>query len=188
MGVLSDVQIRERLTQDLEVEPMEDPDLQIQPSSIDLRLGREVKAFESDVTRITPDMDLGESMVEKTYKGGDTIPVHRWDFLLIPCEEWIEIPDDLQGQVTGRSSIGRMGIEVHSTAGLIDPGFQGQIVLEVSNNAPMTVELQPGMRIAQLVLHDMGEPTKDPYGSRADSKYQRQTGAQESLSREDTDV
>lgn len=188
MPVLTDVAIRERLGEDLVVEPLEDPDIQIQPSSVDLRLGREVKKYDPEVTYVTPDMDIGGVMVDRTLKSGEKLPVHPNDFVLVPTQEWIEIPDDLQGQVTGRSSIGRLGIEVHSTAGLIDPGYEGQVVLEVSNNTETTIELKPGMRVAQLVLHDTVEPANAAYGERGDSKYMRQTGAVESKINTDTDV
>jgi dCTP deaminase len=187
MPVLTDVAIRERLSDDLVVEPMEDPDLQVQPSSIDLRLGRDAKKYDPETTYITPDTELEGQMVEKTLESGEKLPVHPDDFVLVPTQEWVEIPRDLQGQVTGRSSVGRLGIEVHSTAGLIDPGYEGQIVLEVSNNAPVTVELEPGMRVAQLVLHDTIEDPHAAYGERGDSKYMHQTGAQESLVNRDTD-
>jgi len=189
MPVLTDESIIQRLNDDdLVVEPLEDPDLQIQPSSVDLRLGRDAKKYDPEVTYITPEMELEGQMVEKTLEGGEKLPVHPDDFVLIPTQEWVEIPRDLQGQVTGRSSVGRLGIEVHSTAGLIDPGYEGQIVLEVSNNAPATIELSPGMRIAQLVLHDTTEDPRLAYGERGDSKYQHQTGAQESLVNRDSDV
>jgi len=109
------------------------------------------------------------------------MPVHPHDFLLVPTVEWVEMPDDLQASITGRSSIGRLGIEVHSTAGLIDPGYEGQIVLEISNNSNVTVELRPDMRVAQLVFNEVTSAAERPYGHRADSKYQNQSGAQESL-------
>lgn len=187
MPVLTDGDLTDRLENDLTVEPI-DYDSQIQPSSIDLCLGRVVKQFEPEVTYITPDMPVDGAMNERNVDEGDVIPVHPEDFLLIPTEEWVKIPDDLQGQVTGRSSIGRLGIEVHSTAGLIDPGFEGQIVLEVSNNANTTIELRPGMRIAQLVLHDTTSEAVVPYGSKDDAKYQRQTGATESRVSDDPDL
>lgn len=190
MTVLCDDEIRRRLDEDDDFvfEPMEREDLQIQPSSIDMRLGRDVKRYDPDVTYITPDMPVDGVMFDKHYENDEGIPVHPRDFLLIPTQEWIELPADVQGQVTGRSSLGRLGIEVHSTAGLIDPGFKGQILLEVSNNSNTTVELKPGMRIAQLVLHQMEQPASEPYGARGDSKYQRQTGAEESHLNEDPDL
>lgn len=181
MPVLTDGDLKNRLGEDLSVEPITDIDIQVQPSSIDLRLGREVKRYNQDVTYVTPDLDIGGVMNERVVEAGEVIPVHPTDFLLVPTLEWVEIPDDLQGQVTGRSSIGRLGIEVHSTAGLIDPGYEGQIVLEISNNSNVTIELKPDMRVAQLVLHDTTSPAESPYGERPDSKYQRQTGAQQSL-------
>ena len=181
MPVLTDGDLKERLEEDLTVEPLSDPELQVQPSSIDLRLGREVKRYNQDVTYVTPDLNIGGVMNERLVEPGEVIPIHPDDFVLVPTLEWVEIPADLQAQVTGRSSIGRLGIEVHSTAGLIDPGYEGQIVLEISNNANVTVELKPNMRVAQLVIHDTTTPAELPYGKRDDSKYQRQTGAQESL-------
>lgn len=191
MSVLPDGEIRRRLHDEddgLVFEPIENEDLQIQPSSIDMRLGRNVKYIDPEVTYITPDMPVDELMFDKYMESGEKIPVHPTDFLLIPTQEWVELPVDLQGEVTGRSSIGRLGIEVHSTAGLIDPGFEGQILLEVSNNSNTTIELRPGMRIAQLVLQEMKGPAEEGYGERGDSKYQRQTGAEESRLNEDPDL
>jgi dCTP deaminase len=181
MPVLSDRDIKRRLDDDLVVEPLTDVHLQVQPSSVDLRLGREVKRYKKDLTYIGPDANIADEMTTNVTRPGEVMPVHPHDFLLVPTVEWVEMPDDLQASITGRSSIGRLGIEVHSTAGLIDPGYEGQIVLEISNNSNVTVELRPDMRVAQLVFNEVTSAAERPYGHRADSKYQNQSGAQESL-------
>jgi dCTP deaminase len=88
----------------------------------------------------------------------------------------VRIPNDLVGRVEGRSSIGRLAVVVHATAGFIDPGFEGQITLELSNLGRCAVKLYPGMRISQIVFHTMTSPSERPYGQGRGSKYQGQSG------------
>jgi dCTP deaminase len=113
-----------------------------------------------------------------TVREGESFTLHPGDFALGSTIETVTIPDDLVGLVDGRSSVGRLAVVVHATAGLIDPGFRGQITLEMSNIGRIPVRLYPGMRIAQIVLHQMTSKAERPYGLARGSSYQAQTGPQ----------
>jgi dCTP deaminase len=107
--------------------------------------------------------------------------LHPGEFGLGSTIEAVVIPHDLVATVDGRSSIGRLAVVVHATAGFIDPGFEGQITLELSNIGPIPVKLYPGMRVAQLVFHELKSPAEMPYGSaERGSSYQGQRGPQTS--------
>jgi dCTP deaminase len=106
--------------------------------------------------------------------------LHPGDFVLGTTHERVAIPDDLIAHVEGRSSLGRLAIVVHATAGLCDPGYQGQITLELSNLGRAPVSLSPGMRISQLTFTELKTPADRPYGAERGSKYQGQSGPQAS--------
>jgi dCTP deaminase len=173
--ILSDRSIREAVEAGrLRVEPF-DPAL-IQPSSIDLRLASSFLQFHN--TR-RPYLDVrqpAEELMERVVVGEDEpIIVQSRAFLLGSTLERVTVPDDVVGRLEGRSSLGRIGIVVHSTAGFIDPGFDGHITLEISNLANIPIALYPGMRIAQLSFIQMTTPAERPYGARElGSKYQGQ--------------
>jgi dCTP deaminase len=182
--ILSDADILRRLEQgDLVVEPLDDPDIQIQPASIDLRLGREFLEFQhANIPCIHPNSeDEVADYVEETVieEGGEFI-LHPGDFVLGTTRERVAIPDDLIAHVEGRSSLGRLAIVVHATAGLCDPGYEGQITLELSNLGTAPVALTPGMRISQLTFTELKTPADRPYGAERGSKYQGQSGPQAS--------
>jgi dCTP deaminase len=120
-----------------------------------------------------------------TVREGEGFTLHPGDFALGSTVETVSIPNDLVAQVDGRSSVGRLAIVVHATAGLIDPGFQGQITLELSNIGRIPVRLYPGVRIAQIVLHQLTSPAERPYGQERGSGYQGQSGPQVSRLRLD---
>ncbi len=177
MSVLSDGEIRDRLASgSIILEDYDDLDIQIQPSSLDLRLGAQYKVFEANKPVDPAEEDQSQYLTEFIPSNGKVV-VGPDDFILATTVEWIQLPDDLQAQVKGRSSYGRFGVEIHSTAGLIDPGWAGQITLEISNNTNSTIELTAGERICQLSFMTMDEPAMRPYGTRNDSKYQNQEGA-----------
>lgn len=182
--ILSDADIRRRLTDgDLVVEPIADPELQIQPASIDLRLGREFLEFQrTNIPCIHPNSEQEvDEYVEETYvEEGDEFILHPGDFVLGTTKERIEVPPDLLGTVQGRSSLGRLAIVIHATAGIIDPGYRGQITLELSNLGTAPVSLNPDMRISQVIFTELKTPSESPYGSERGSKYQDQTGPQAS--------
>ena len=182
--ILSDADIRRRLAEgDLVVEPLADPELQIQPASIDLRLGREFLEFRrTNIPCIHPEDEREvDEYVDETYvEDGEDFVLHPGDFVLGTTKERVEIPDDLIAHVEGRSSLGRLAIVVHATAGLCDPGYRGQITLELSNLGMAPVALSPGMRISQLTFTELKTPAERPYGSDRGSKYQDQRGPQAS--------
>ena len=182
--ILSDADILRRLEEgDLVVEPLDDPDIQIQPASVDLRLGREFLEFQhANIPCIHPNSENEvDEYVEETVVGEDEeFILHPGDFVLGTTHERVAIPDDLIAHVEGRSSLGRLAIVVHATAGLADPGFQGHITLELSNLGTAPVALTPGMRISQLTFTELKTPADRPYGEGRGSKYQDQSGPQAS--------
>lgn len=182
--ILSDADIRERLDAgDLVVDPLDDPELQIQPASVDVRLGREFLEFRrANIPCIHPnsEQEIDEYVGETIIDDGDEFVLHPGDFVLGTTKERVEIPPDLVAQVEGRSSLGRLAVVVHATAGFIDPGYRGQVTLELSNLGSAPVALTPGMRISQLVFTELKTPSKRPYGSERGSKYQDQRGPQAS--------
>jgi dCTP deaminase len=182
--ILSDADIRRRLEEgDLVVEPLEDPELQLQPASVDLRLGREFLEFQrTNIPCIHPtsEREVDEYVDETRVEEGEEFVLHPGDFVLGTTVERVEIPDDLIAHVEGRSSLGRLAVVVHATAGLADPGYRGQITLELSNLGTAPVALTPGMRISQLTFTELTSPAERPYGSERGSKYQDQSGPQAS--------
>ena len=182
--ILSDTDIARRLEAgDLVIDPLDDPELQIQPASVDLRLGTEFLEFRrTNIPCIHPDSEreVDEYVTETVVEDGDAFILHPGDFVLGTTAERVEIPPDLLAHVEGRSSLGRLAIVVHATAGLCDPGYRGQITLELSNLGAAPVALRPGMRVSQLTFTELSSPAERPYGSGRGSKYQDQTGPQAS--------
>ena len=182
--ILSDADILRRLEEgDLVVEPLDDIDLQVQPASIDLRLGREFLEFQrTNIPCIHPnsESEVDEYVNETVVDPEGEFILHPGDFVLGTTKERVEIPSDLIAHVEGRSSLGRLAVVVHATAGLCDPGYRGQITLELSNLGSAPVALTPGMRISQLTFTELKTPAERPYGSERGSKYQDQTGPQAS--------
>jgi dCTP deaminase len=182
--ILSDADILRRLEEgDLVVEPLDDPDIQSQPARVDLRLGREFLEFQhTNIPCIHPNSEneVDEYVEEVVVDEGEEFILHPGDFVLGTTHERVAIPDDLIAHVEGRSSLGRLAIVVHATAGLADPGFQGHITLELSNLGTAPVALTPGMRISQLTFTELKTPADRPYGEERGSKYQGQSGPQAS--------
>ncbi len=150
----------------------------IQPSSIDVRLDRFFRVFDNTrYTHIDPSKQQDEltSLVETP--DDDPFVLHPGEFVLGSTFESVRLPDDLAGRLEGKSSLGRLGLLTHSTAGFIDPGFAGHITLELSNVANLPITLWPGMKIGQLCLFRLSSPADFPYGSKeAGSRYQGQRG------------
>lgn len=176
--ILSDRDIRERLKRgDLSIEPLEDPELQIQPASIDLRLHHSFVVLRASRLPCLDPRDIPADATERIdVTGGEAFVLHPGDFVLGSTVERVRIPADLVARVEGRSSLGRLAIVVHATAGFIDPGFEGQITLELSNLGRTAVKLYPGMRVSQIVQHEMKSAAERPYGAARGSKYQGQSG------------
>ncbi|MCT9095706.1 dCTP deaminase [Haloarchaeobius sp. HME9146] len=182
--ILSDGDILRRLEAgDLVIEPLDDIDLQVQPASVDVRLGREFLEFRrTNIPCIHPnsEQEVDDYVSKTVVEDDEEFILHPGDFVLGTTKERVEVPPDLVAQVEGRSSLGRLAVVVHATAGFIDPGYRGQITLELSNLGTAPVTLTPGMRISQLVFTEMTSPSKRPYGSERGSKYQDQAGPQAS--------
>ena len=178
MAILSDKTIKEYLEEGkIVIDPLKD-EQQIQPSSVDMRLGDEFKVFK--VIRkpyIDPkdEEDIAEYMESSTVPEGEAFIIHPNEFALATTQEYVKVPDDLVARVEGRSSMGRLGVTMHVTAGYVDPGFEGRITLEISNIGAMPVALYPGQRVCQLVFETMTTPAEVPYGHpKRNSKYMKQ--------------
>jgi len=150
----------------------------LQPSSVDVRLDRYFRVFNNtQYTHIDPGLQQDEltSLIEP--KGDDPFVLHPGEFVLGSTLEVVTLPDDLAGRLEGKSSLGRLGLLTHSTAGFIDPGFTGHLTLELSNVANLPIMLWPGMKIGQLCLFRLTSAARNPYGSAAaGSRYQGQRG------------
>ncbi|MGV8082366.1 MAG: dCTP deaminase [Coriobacteriia bacterium] len=159
------------------IEPC-DPE-SIQPSSVDLHLGNDFQVFRN--TRY-PYIDPAIAQVGLTERVEASIEepfvLHPGEFVLGTTVEWIEIPEDLVGRLEGKSSLGRLGLLIHSTAGYVDPGWKGRLTLELSNVANLPIVLTPGMRIGQISFTEMTTPVDRPYGDPSlGSRYQGQREA-----------
>jgi dCTP deaminase len=179
MAILSDTDIKKNLDKGkITISPLEDPEIQIQPSSVDLRIGKEFKGFKIIRKPVIDPMDKSdlESYMESFYlEEGEPFIIHPGEFALATTYETIKLPHDLVARVEGRSSMGRLGITMHVTAGYIDPGFHGKITLEISNIGKMPVALYTGQRVCQIVFETMTSPSERPYGHPdRDSKYMGQ--------------
>lgn len=184
MTVFSDGSIRRAIESGkIKVTPYDET--LVQPSSMDVLLGNHFRVFRNHgATCIDPRSP--QRMTEEIIMEGD-LPfiLHPGEFVLGTTLEHITLPADTVSRLEGKSSLGRLGLLIHSTAGYIDPGFSGQITLEISNIANLPIKLYPGMRIGQLSFHALTEPSEKPYGSAGVGKYQGQTGATESRSASD---
>jgi dCTP deaminase len=160
----------------LDLDPYE-PDL-VQPSSIDVRLDRLFRVFNNHLyTHIDPaeQQDDLTSLVETP--DGKPFVLHPGEFVLASTVEVVSLGDTLAARLEGKSSLGRLGLLTHSTAGWIDPGFSGHVTLELSNVANLPITLWPGMTIGQLCVFHLSSPAEHPYGSaRVGSHYQGQRG------------
>jgi dCTP deaminase len=150
----------------------------IQPSSVDVRLDRLFRTFENHkYAHIDPAENQPELTREVAVEGTDPFILHPGEFVLGSTYEVISLPDDIAGRLEGKSSLGRLGLLTHSTAGFIDPGFSGHVTLELSNVATLPIKLWPGMKIGQLCLFRLESPAEHPYGSAVyGSRYQGQRG------------
>ncbi len=175
--LLSDRDIRSAINSgDLGIEPFEPAN--IQPSSVDVRMDRFFRVFNnSKYTHIDPKLQQDDltSLVE--VEEGEAFVLHPGEFVLASTLEKFTLPPNLAGRLEGKSSLGRLGLLTHSTAGFIDPGFSGYITLELSNVANLPMTLWPGMKVGQLALFRMSSPAEVPYGTGSlGSKYQGQRG------------
>ena len=158
------------------VDPFDSGD--VQPSSIDLHVDRYFRTFHNarypyiDVKR---PMDGLTELVD--VKEEDPFILHPGEFVLGSTLEYVRLPHDLVARLEGKSSLGRLGLLIHSTAGYVDPGFEGHLTLELSNVANLPITIYPGMKIGQISFFQLTSPAEHPYGSKkVGSKYQGQRG------------
>ncbi len=173
--ILSDKTIKERIKkEEIIIDPINLDN--IQPSSVDLHLGNKFLVFHNYAYEILDvKQKINNTNMIEVEEGGFFI-MHPHEFVLGNTGEYVEIPDDLVGRLDGRSSIGRLGLIIHATAGFIDPGFKGNITLEMLNVSNIPIKIYPGMRIAQISYEALSTPAEKPYGSaNGRSKYNGQT-------------
>ena len=150
----------------------------IQPSSVDVRVDRKFRVFRNSRY---PYIDVRQPMEDLTelveIEGQEPFILHPGEFVLGQTLESIALPDDVVARLEGKSSLGRLGLLIHSTAGFIDPGWNGQVTLELSNVSTLPITIYAGMKIGQVSFMQMSEPAEHPYGSGdIGSKYQDQVG------------
>jgi len=160
----------------ISVEPY-DPAM-IQPSSIDFRLDRYFRVFENHrYPHIDPAVDQSDLTRVVEPHGDEPFILHPGEFVLGSTHEVVTLPDDIAARVEGKSSLGRLGLLTHATAGFVDPGFSGHVTLELANVATLPIKLYPGMKIGQLCFFRLSSPAEHPYGSeKYGSRYQGQRG------------
>ena len=175
--LLSDRDIRAQLDSGrVRLDPYE-PEM-IQPASLDVRLDRYFRLFDNHkYPVIDPSQDQPELTRLVDAGPEDPLVLHPGEFVLGATYEQVTLPDDIAARLEGKSSLGRLGLLTHSTAGFIDPGFTGHVTLELSNTATMPIMLWPGMKIGQLCFFQLSSAAEHPYGSGAKgSRYQGQRG------------
>ena len=175
--ILSDISIREALGAGrIVIDPLDESC--IQPSSIDVKISNLFRVFRNHtapVIDVKKDLTDLTELIEVPLDG--VFMLHPGEFVLGSTLERVAIADDLVARVEGKSSLGRLGLLIHSTAGFIDAGFDGHITLELSNVANLPITLYPGMKIGQVSFMNMTTPAANPYGKGAQgSKYQGQRG------------
>ena len=175
--ILSDRTIREELASGrITIEPLGEGALQ--PSSVDLHVDRLFRVFRNHTTRV---IDVKEDQTELTelveVAEGDAFILHPGEFALGSTSERVALPDDLVARLEGKSSLGRLGLLIHSTAGFVDAGWDGHLTLELSNVANLPITIYPGMKIGQISFLRMTTPAEHPYGTGTlGSKYRGQRG------------
>ena len=175
--ILSDRSIREELKNGrIVIDPLDEAC--IQPSSVDLHVDRYFRVFRNHTMGyidVKQDQEELTELVE--VKEDDVFILHPGEFVLGSTSERVALPDDLVARLEGKSSLGRLGLLIHSTAGFVDAGWDGHLTLELSNVANLPITLYPGMKIGQISFMQMTEPAASPYGtSSLGSKYQGQRG------------
>jgi dCTP deaminase len=174
--VLSDRTIRRLVDEGrIGIDPF-DPEL-MQPSSLDVRVDRYFRVFRNSRYPYIDVKAEQEELTELVEVGDEAFILHPGEFVLGSTLERVTLPDDLVARLEGKSSLGRLGLLIHSTAGFIDPGWDGHVTLELSNVANLPITIYPGMKIGQLSFVQLSEPADRPYGSEGiGSKYQGQRG------------
>ncbi|MGC3994221.1 MAG: dCTP deaminase [Propionicimonas sp.] len=175
--LLSDRDIRAELAAGRVVlEPYDEA--MVQPSSVDVRIDRLFRLFDNHKYAV---IDPAEEQPDLTHlvevAADEPFVLHPGEFVLASTYEVVTLPDDIAARLEGKSSLGRLGLLTHSTAGFVDPGFSGHVTLELSNVATLPIKLWPGMKIGQLCFFRLSSPAEHPYGSSAyGSRYLGQRG------------
>jgi dCTP deaminase len=176
--ILSDRDIKKALVSNhIKISPKPDLAAQLGSCTLDLRLGNVYQVFNHSKTPYLDPMKpktLEGITSEITVTDGEAFTLHPNEFILAMTKEFLEMPDDLSGRLEGRSSIGRLGVVVHSTAATIDAGFRGNITLELANMGGIAVMLYPGMRICSLSFEQLTSPAEVPYYKKKSAKYSGQ--------------
>jgi len=190
--IYSDRDIKRLLTEGrIIVQPAPDLETQLGSCSLDLRLSNEFSVFEYNKHPFIDVRDGNASrdvMKPITVEDDQPFVLHPGSFVLAITLEHVELPDDIVARLEGRSSLGRLGIIVHATASIIDPGWRGRIVLELANHGQMPVALYPGMRVCSVTFEPLSTPVDVPYWKKAQAKYKGQNSAQGSKISDDPEV
>ena len=175
--LLSDRDIRAEIQGGrVQLDPFDDE--MVQPSSVDVRMDRFFRVFENHkYPHIDPAVEQPDLTRLVEADPGEPFVLHPGEFVLASTYEVLTLPDDVAARLEGKSSLGRLGLLTHSTAGWIDPGFSGHVTLELSNVATLPIKLWPGMKIGQMCLFRLTSAAEHPYGSAVyGSRYQDQRG------------
>lgn len=175
--VLSDRSIKEEIAKGrIIIDPL-DPDL-IQPASVDIRLGKKILVFKRHSSGYIDVKEEQEGLTEEIeLKEDEAFYIHPGEFILASTLEYIAIPEDIVARLEGKSSLGRLGLLIHSTAGYVDPGWRGHLTLELSNVSKLPITLYYKMKIGQISFLRLTSPVERPYGSPGlGSKYQEDRG------------
>lgn len=198
-AILSDIQILNRLVAEspdaIFVSPLVSPETQLGPSSLDLHLGTDLystKRLETASINLSGSREELKSQVERYLEPravalGDSFVIHPGELILASALEYIQLPNDIAGRLEGRSSIGRLGLQVHATAGFVDPGFHGSLTFELINGGNLPVELRPGIRIGQICFFCVSE-VQLGYTEKKLSKYGGHLGVEASRIWSDPEV
>jgi dCTP deaminase len=180
-SVLSDGTIRRLVDEGrIRIEPWDAA--MVQPASVDVRLGRSFRVFHNHRAAAIDLRDPPTNLTEQVeVDDGEAFVIHPGEFVLGRTLEWVELPDDVVSRIEGKSSVGRLGLIVHATAGFVDPGFSGTLTLEITNLTRIPIKLYPGLPIAQLSFMTLDASAERPYGHPdLGSHYQGQREATES--------
>ena len=175
--ILSDVDIRKAIAAgEVGIDPFDEAD--VQPSSVDLHTDRYFRTFSNHrypIIDVKKPMDALTEQVE--VEDDEPFILHPGEFVLGSTLEYVRLPHDLVARLEGKSSLGRLGLLIHSTAGYVDPGYEGHLTLELSNVANLPITIYPGMKIGQISFFKLTSEAENPYGSaKVGSKYQGQRG------------
>ncbi len=181
MAVLSDCDIKKAIRSG-KIQIIDCLEENISCASVDLRLGNEFRRFkQSEITHIDVRNSNTDEIMEKVVIPDEKqFIVHPGEFVLGITKEFVKIPADIIGRLDGRSSLGRLGLVIHSTAGIVNPGFEGKLTLEIHNVSKIPIAIWPGTKICQITFEELSSASTTPYNKRSNSKYNNQTSPEPS--------